>query len=332
MKKTILTSLIILTFISCKSINIGDTKSSICDKGLSSSSVGFQDGSGSLLEPYIICSAEQFNLIGSNPNLTNKHFSVAKDINFAGLSYNLIADTGGGEFSGSIDGNNHSILNLTISRPTEDFVALVRSSTGAIRNLHLRNVHITGKSYVGGIVAENFGIIENVSVEGIVVGSAYAIGGVLGYSLGSVAKSYSNNLIISGNEGVGVFIGVNEGNIIDSYAIGEIDCITVACDGDVYGGFVGYMEAGDISNSYCVSNLEAVTPTLGYGFGSYFAGTESNNFWNMDLYSTSEVSMGTSVNSSQMKTKGTFTSSGWDFVNLWQIDSSKNNGYPTIRK
>lgn len=329
--KFVLLLMICISFLSCGEIkpNISSSDKSICEIPIDNSSEGFQSGEGTSQKPFIVCSGAQLNLIGNNSVLRTKHFELGQGINMSGVSYNMIAGSAGDEFSGSIEGKGFSISNLTIGEPTRDFVGLIRSNVGSIRNLHLKSVNVRGKGYVGGIVGENFGQIERSSVQGTIIGSQYAIGGIAGYSAGSIRKSYSNYVTAGGNEGVGVFVGVNEGDISNSYAIGNIDCAISPCTGDVYGGFAGYMDDGSITNSYCVSDLMNVTPTLGYGFASYSSGSVSGNFWNGDVYTISEPSVGAELTTMLMKQQTSYV--GWDFVNIWDINPAKNNGYPTMR-
>lgn len=88
-----------------------------CSESPNASSLGFQDGDG--LTPstaFEICNSTQLNLIGNDPNLIDKHYSIVSDIDLSGVSFNMIANSGGDEFSGSIDGNNHTISNLSINQ------------------------------------------------------------------------------------------------------------------------------------------------------------------------------------------------------------------------
>jgi len=63
---------------------------------------------------------------------------------------------GSHQFGGVFDGLGHTITNLTIYRPTTNYVGLFGSvEHGTIRNVGLVNAHITGNRYVGGLMGGN---------------------------------------------------------------------------------------------------------------------------------------------------------------------------------
>lgn len=80
-------------------------------------------------------------------------------------------------FSGTFDGNYHTISNLYI-KGYSDIVGLFKSlsSNGTIQNLILENVDIYNSyeganSYTGGIAGTNYGIIQNCGIKsGTVIG------------------------------------------------------------------------------------------------------------------------------------------------------------------
>ncbi len=82
------------------------------------------------------------------------------------------------DMEGSFDGEGHTIYNLHIYRPTENFVGLFRTMYwGTIKNLHVQG-EITGGNYTGGIVG-GWGVhcgakIKNCSFEGKVKGYGYS--------------------------------------------------------------------------------------------------------------------------------------------------------------
>ncbi|MFA5292200.1 MAG: LamG-like jellyroll fold domain-containing protein [Phycisphaerae bacterium] len=81
--------------------------------------------------------------------------------------------TASNPFTGCFDGRGHTIDGLFINRPTTDYVGLFgKISTGAIKNLDLTNIDITGQNYVGGLVGYcNSGAIVKCSTSGTVSGS-----------------------------------------------------------------------------------------------------------------------------------------------------------------
>jgi len=63
--------------------------------------------------------------------------------------------------------------------------------------------------------------------------------------------------------------------------------------------------------------------------------TALNSFWDTQASgatstaSCNGTALGTGKTTAEMKNQNTYT--GWDFTNIWAIDSSKNNGYPYLK-
>ena len=201
-------------------------------------------------------------------------------------------------FSGSFDGLGHSISNLTIDRPTTDYVGLFGvASNSNIRNIGLVNVDISGKSYVGGLVGQHYGHNGNASISnsyatGSVTGnengpSEYNIGGLVGCNCGnngiaSISNSYAEvNVSAIGLHlyQVGGLVGGNYGrnsgtaSISNSYATGAVE-------GNNYvGGLVGFSRGDElvlaaessgfatISNSYATGGVTVWGNNWGGGGG-----------------------------------------------------------------
>ena len=305
--------------------NTSVTNSKVCESTPMVGSSGFQNGDGlSEATAFGICTPTQLNLIGNNSIFRDKSFKLLRSIDMSGVNFNMIANTGGDEFSGVFDGQNFSISNLTISSPINDNVAFVRANIGIIKNINLKDVNIEGANQVGGLVGENFSTITKSSVSGTVSGRGYRVGGIAGYSMGAISLS-STSITVYGHEGVGGLVGSNEGTIENSYASGEVRIHPITGCGDVYGGIVGYQDGGTISKSYAIVELDNCGTTE--GFTNTNTGIAAS-FWNTDVYPTS-VS-GTGQTSSQMKDQTTYLNAGWNFSLVWKINPAENNGYPTL--
>jgi hypothetical protein len=90
-----------------------------------------------------------------------------------------------GSFSGSFDGDNHTIAGLTIDRPDESNVGLfeLTSSDATLTDVTLANATVTGDNRVGGLVGFNSGTIIDASVSRDVTAEGSA-GGLVGFSAG----------------------------------------------------------------------------------------------------------------------------------------------------
>ena len=126
----------------------------ICLFVFQSQVAGFAGGTGTPDDPYQIATAEQLISIGDDPNLLDKHYVLVDDIdldpNLPGgrvftqaviASYKMIPQDGPlyktPKFSGSLDGNGHSISNFVIgidsSGPRSDFGFISKAKTTTTR-------------------------------------------------------------------------------------------------------------------------------------------------------------------------------------------------------
>ncbi|CAN1523786.1 Filamentous haemagglutinin, N-terminal [Methylophilaceae bacterium] len=166
-------------------------------------------------------------------------------------------------FTGSFDGQGHTISGLSINRPSTRGVGLFGYGDATISNLGLLNVAIVGGGdygATGGLIGYSYGNISNSYVTGSVTGN-YDVGGLAGYSVGSIANSYAVGTV-SGGDYTGGLVGYSEGSISNSYAGGSVS-------GDFgVGGLVGSNDGNLlISNSYAtgsVSGTDSVGGLVGY--------------------------------------------------------------------
>jgi len=177
-------------------------------------------------------------------------------------------------FNGTFNGNNHTISNLYINRPTEDYVGLFGYSNGSyISNIGLVNVNVNGKDFTGGLVGYiKYGIVSNSYSTGKINGSG-TLGGLVGYiGTGNISNSYSISNVTGSNFHVGGLVGyIEETSISNSYVAGRVTGLAV-------GGLVGYNNNGNISNSYSTGNF---TGSFSGGLVSnYEGGNILNSYWN----------------------------------------------------
>jgi len=112
-------------------------------------------------------------------------------------------------FTGSFDGNNYTISNLFIDRPTTTDVGLFGYVDGAsFSNVVLENVDISGGNFTGGLVGMiNSSSVDECFASGSVIGSTN-VGGLGGLLTGStsISNSYATNSV-SGSSSVGGLVG-----------------------------------------------------------------------------------------------------------------------------
>jgi len=212
-------------------------------------------------------------------------------------------------FSGSFDGDGHTLSGLSIYSSYEnyqglfgyigaggvvenlvlenDYVINWRSYTGGIagwndgviRNCHVRGGHIASGLWVGGIAGVNEGAIEDCSNTGVIGNSMYA-GGVAGYSSGVVQGSYATGNVAGDGGVLGGVVGHNVGTVRHCHATGTV----AAGSGDV-GGVAGRNE-GRLENCYATGRVSGGGNAFGGVVGYNVGGTVAN------CYATGEVSGG----------------------------------------
>jgi hypothetical protein len=183
---------------------------------------------------------------------------------------------------------------------------------------------VSSTSEAGGLVGINEGSISSCYSTGTVSGSNVSLGGLVGYNnSGSISNCYSRGMV-SGVYCVGGLVGYNNsGSISNCYSTGTVS-------GSQYvGGLVGYIySTGSISQCYstgAVSDTSDVGGLVGYNP----SGSVINSFWDKQTSGRTTSAGGTGKTTAEMKTRSTFTSAGWDFVEIWGI--GENQTYPFLR-
>jgi flagellin-like protein len=179
------------------------------------------------------------------------------------------------KFTGSFDGQNHTISNLSINRLNDNYVGLfgLIGEGGEVKNVGVINVNMTGNKGVGGLVGDNYGTVSNSYSTGNVTGESYSVGGLVGYnSNGNISNSYSTGNV-TGFDYLGGLVGVNSnGTVSNSYSTGN-----VSGEENYLGGLVGRNWKGNISNSYSTGNVTGFD-YLGGLVGDNYNGNISNSY------------------------------------------------------
>ncbi|MCX7668666.1 MAG: hypothetical protein N2439_01150, partial [Anaerolineae bacterium] len=146
------------------------------------------------------------------------HYVLGADIDASatstwnsGAGFAPIGNTMG--FTGRFDGLGHVITNLTINRPTTDYVGLFGHASGGVRNVGLDNGSVSGKNFVGGLVGRNYsgGTISNSYATGSVNGGSY-LGGLVGNNYGgTISNSYATGGVTGSGNDAGGLVGNNYG-------------------------------------------------------------------------------------------------------------------------
>ena len=193
-------------------------------------------GSGTAGAPYFIYTEADLRAVGSTFT-AEAHYRLMADIIFTGdndddpENGNWMPIGGTAGFSGTFDGNGHTITGLRINIP-EDFPhfmsgGLFGAVDGVVENLGLIDVSITvGTQGIGGIAGVNNGIIQNCFVSGS-IGDMYGKGGIVGsnpasgtiqncFFAGTISHRREDNSAVSGG-----IAGVSSGTVTNCVSLAE---------------------------------------------------------------------------------------------------------------
>lgn len=192
-------------------------------------------GTGEPNNPYQIWDPNQMNAIGANPGDWGKCFKLMTDIDmsqFTGTQYRIIGNSTT-KFTGTFDGNEHVISNLTYTTTAAiDLVGLFGCTDHAtIKNLGVENILITSGGYfVGGLVGENSsGTITGCFSTGSISVTndiGYYLGGLVGSNdSGTITDCYTTTTVSGTSFSIGGLVGYNYNlsTIADCYATGSVN-------------------------------------------------------------------------------------------------------------
>ncbi|MCH8487741.1 MAG: T9SS type A sorting domain-containing protein, partial [Candidatus Cyclonatronum sp.] len=264
-------------------------------------------------------------------------------------------------FSGSFDGNGKGISGLFINRPDDIDVGLFsRIRGGHIKNVGLFNAMVTGIQFTGILVGRvgpagspfsgdySPALIEAVFVNGSVTGTA-DVGGVVGTIGWSDVRQIHADVTVQAQFGRagGILGNMTKSHLFDSFSDGSVTANGNSVDASA-GGLVGTVidsfpsEPRDtiIMRSYSTAEISSASSSRGGLIGFVRTsvdgtnpGVFANNFWDVEASGQNSSPGGTGLNTSQMKTKSTFTDAGWDFEEVWQIQVPAQGfiSYPYLR-
>lgn len=331
-------------------------------------------GDGTQNNPFIINNV--YDLISVSQNVMNginysgQYIKMNNDINFHSSTidssqfftpiggWSSFSQTDGSYyFQGNFDGNGYRILNLTVNKPNNIFIALFGTTRNAtISNLGVVGGNFTGATNVSGFVGSIYTTTINNCYSRSIINSAYDhqeanTGGLVGYSY---FNSIINNCFAEGTinasgiaSNVGGLIGFSsESTINNSYAKVSFN---VSGNSSYVGGLIGKNYAASVYNSYSIPLSFNTTSSYSVN-NSLFIGNVTNggaivnNYYSDSLSGYPSVSYG-STNGIYSKTPyqlrhvdivsipsslGNSLNFGYVAPCTWTIDTltNLNNGYP----
>ena len=216
--------------------------------------------------PKKIASADEFIGMGKD---CRGHYVLTSDI-YLKAPWKTIDSVEG--FSGVLDGNGHTVYNLTLKGENGLFSNI---TGGTVKNLALSGVS-AGQSFEGGIIAAcSYGYIENCSVTGeIKVKKGKNAGALAGENNGRILNcTAAVDIEGAGDNRIGGICAENKGVIEKSSFSGNI---AVTDGGAGVGGICASDNGGYITE--CAADI-AVSVRGGAGVGGICAGSEGSSIY-----------------------------------------------------
>jgi hypothetical protein len=229
-------------------------------------------GTGSAVDPYLVCLAEQLTLIATGDYTLDRAYALGEDLDVSALApaFATIGDDAT-PFTGTFDGRGHTVRGLPaallagieadavvreISLEGEADASLepIRwgflawQNRGLVQGVHV-DATLTAPSHSGLLIGLNQGTVEGCSSRGEISGDAAHVGGLVGVNEGVVRRSFSA-ATVSATQRVGGLVGRQStelASIEECYAVGAVSGQRSV------GGLLGTMFGGGIVNSYARS-------------------------------------------------------------------------------
>ena len=250
----------------------------------------------------------------------------------------------GRSFTGTFDGQGHTITLLILSYDPNDFIGVFAriGEAGVVHNLGVAASVVTDSTnaYVGAIAGINWGTITHCWSGGTVTGY-HRVGGLVGTNKGTIDECYSVANVEVTNQYGGGLAGNNIGIIKNSYARGTVSDTdasnaTSEANADLIGGLVAHHEteaaAASIVNCYATTANTFILSSY-YHVNGLLGMNNDNSEVTSSYYiagmPASDAYYGNALTLGQMKQQGNYTS--WGFNDVWAIDGTTNEGYPYLR-
>lgn len=249
---------------------------------------------------YVITNAQELAWFADDAKYGSSKNAVLKaDIDLGDNEWTPIGKSNYDEYSGSFDGNGHTVSGLKVSNSA--YAGFFGYVTGKVSNLT-----VTGEltytsystSYAGGIAGYNKGTIENCVSDTLISGKP-TCGGIAGVNEGTITGCINKGNISASSEDAGGIAGSAKGGIISlcinygtvestsySYAggiagraQGETAIENVYNTGDISGRYVGgiagyvYSSSVSINNAYSAGSINCT--------GSYVGGIAGQTGYNV---------------------------------------------------
>lgn len=210
----------------------------------------FASGTGTNLDPYIICDATHLDNVRTVSDV-GASFQMGDSVDLMGVSFDPLGNATS-KFEGNFDGDGHLILNWDYNNPAQANIGIFGYITGdfQISNLGVVNASVVANQSIGGLMGvveggvNKTGLISNVFVTGSFDGGDF-VGGLIGRK----QNNHSNF------------------NVINSYFVGTINVTGITGYGGGIAGFLGSDTGGFFQDVYSEGTVTG-TKVLGGLFGN----------------------------------------------------------------
>lgn len=254
------------------------------------------------LDSFDISDAESFAgitvLVQDGNSFQSKTINITSDIDLGAHLWLPIGTSIDLAFKGNVEGNEHTISNLFVNRPSNDFSGLFGAVVSSeIKNLNVDQAIVHGQGTVAVLTANlsTNSLVENCHVTNGEVYSELGWGGGIaggiagGLLSGSTIKKSSYSGEVHGGDQIGGLVGT----AWDTTLIEESFSEGLVSGGNIVGGLVGYCTinfppmpntTNIVRNSYSRANVVGT----GFAVGGFYGSPESNGAIE-NCYSTGTV-------------------------------------------
>ncbi len=266
----------------------------LCPVSALAQSGPFAGGDGTSTSPYRIETVQQLQQMAEYPTGC---FQLAADIDLAGVEWQPVGDYLT-PFEGVLDGDGHTISNLTLALDGQDMVGLFGriGVGGQVENLMLENVNVSGQDNVGALAGMNGGSIEYCSLSGDnTISGRKAVGGLVGDNwTGRIEGCVADADVTANTKG-----GVLAGDSSDSKAIASSAAFGSVTGSQLVGGITGSSAYSSVTSCYAVVQVNGQG---GGAVGEVQPQTIEDVYYAQDVAGQTDTGKGEPMQSADMKT------------------------------
>lgn len=266
----------------------------LCPMSALAQSGPFAGGDGTSASPYRIETAQQLQQMAEYPT---GYFQLAADIDLAGVEWQPVGDSLT-PFEGVLDGDGHTVRNLTLALDGQDMVGLFGriGVGGQVEELTLENVTVSGQDNVGALAGMNGGSIEYCQLVGDnTVAGRKAVGGLVGDNwTGRIEGCVADADVTANTKG-----GVLAGDSSNSKAIQSSAAFGSVTGGQLVGGITGSSAYSSVTSCYAVVQVNGQG---GGAVGEVQPQTIEDVYYAQDVAGQTDTGKGEPMESADMKT------------------------------